>query len=57
MLHAAEWHREQETEESVSMRLMKGTADNPADEHLVSERGAIGRCLLSCGAKLPLIRI
>lgn len=39
MLHAAEWHREQETEDSVSMGLMKGIADNPADEHLVSERG------------------
>lgn len=40
MLHAAEWHHEQETEESVSMRLMKGIADNPRDERLVSEIGA-----------------
>lgn len=40
VLHAAEWHREQETEDSVSMRLMRGIADNPADGHLVSERGA-----------------
>lgn len=40
VLHAAEWHHEQETEESVSMRLMKGIADNPRDERLVSEIGA-----------------
>lgn len=40
VLHAAEWHHEQETEESVSVHLMKAIADNPRDEHLVSEIGA-----------------
>lgn len=30
----------EETEESVSVRLMKATADNPHDEHLLSEIGA-----------------
>lgn len=39
---AAEWHhaRERDTEESVSMRLMKGSADNPADQRLPGEIGA-----------------
>lgn len=40
VLHAAQWHREQETEESVSAHLMKAIVDNPRDEHLVSEIGA-----------------
>lgn len=39
-LTAAEWHREQETQESVSVHLMKAFADNPRDGHLVSVIGA-----------------